>query len=62
MLLGALLYPIPGDLSSPSLSEGHPKWKIENGAVGGLSYVRIGRTSGPQDVVHTYLFLPSPER
>lgn len=59
MLLEALLYPIPRDLSSPSLSEGHPKWKIENGAVGGLSYVRISRTSGPQNVVHSYLFLPT---
>ena len=57
MLLEALLYPIPRDLSSPSLGEGHPKWKIENGAVGGLSYERISRTSGPQDVVHAYLFL-----
>jgi hypothetical protein len=59
MLLEALPYPIPRDLSSPSLSEGHQKWKIENGAVGGLSYVRISRTLGPQDVVHTYLFLPT---
>lgn len=59
MLLEALLYPMPRDLSSPSLSEGHPKWKAENGTAGGLSYVKISRTSGPQDVVHAYLFLPN---
>jgi len=59
MLLEALLYPIPRDLSSPLLSEGHPKWKIENGGVGGLSYVKISRTSGMGDVLHAYLFLPN---
>lgn len=59
MLLDALLYPIPRDLFSPSLMKGHPRWKIENGAVGGLSYVKISRTSGPHDDVHAYLFLPN---
>ena len=59
MLLEALLYPIPRDLFTPSLMEGHKRWKIENGAVGSLSYVKISRTSGPADVLHAYLFLPN---
>jgi hypothetical protein len=61
MLLEALLYPVPRDLFTPSLMEGHPRWKIENGAVGGLSYVKISRTSGPYDDMHAYLFLPKGE-
>ena len=61
MLLEALLYPIPRDLVSPSLMKGHPRWKIENGAVASLSYVKISRTSGPFDDLHAYLFLPKGE-
>ena len=57
MLIEALMYPIPRDLSTPLLSNGHPKWTIEHGAAGGLSYVKISRTSGLHDVVHAYVFL-----
>jgi hypothetical protein len=57
MLLEALLYPIPRALSSPSLSEGRTKWKIENGAAGSLSYVKISHTSTRADILHAYLFL-----
>jgi hypothetical protein len=59
MLLEALLYPIPGDLSSPSLAEKHLHWEIESGAVGNLSYAKISRTS--DDGTHAYLFLPNGE-
>lgn len=59
MLLEALLYPIPRDLFLPELMEGHKRWKTENGTVGDLSYVKISRTSGPADELHTYLFLPN---
>jgi hypothetical protein len=58
MLLEALLYPIPRDLASPSLSDKHPKWKVESGAVRDVSFVKISRTSGMFDIQHAYLFLP----
>ncbi|MGP0021003.1 MAG: hypothetical protein ACLPHP_20710 [Candidatus Sulfotelmatobacter sp.] len=58
MLLEALLYPVPRDLSSPFLSEAHPKWKIESGAAHNISYVKISHTSGLHDIAHAYLFLP----
>jgi len=58
MLLEALLYPIPRDLSSPSLADEHYWWKIENGAVGTQSYVKISRTFGTGKALIGYLFLP----
>jgi hypothetical protein len=58
MLLEALLHPIPRNLSSPSLSDKQSKWKLENGAVRDVSFVKISRTSGPSDLQHAYLFLP----
>jgi|SRR5579872_3152449 len=61
MLLEALLYPIPRDLSSPSLADEHYWWKIENGAVGTQSYVKISRTFGTGKALIGYLFLPHGE-
>lgn len=58
MLLEALLYPIPRDLTSPSLADEHYWWKIENGAVGSQSYVKISRTFGTAKALIGYLFLP----
>ena len=70
MLLEALLYPVPRQWYSPSLADEHPGWKIENGAAGGQSYVKISGTdvpkillNTPQSVpaLHAYLFLPTGE-
>ena len=70
MLLEALLYPVPRQWYSPSLADEHPGWKIENGAAGGQSYVKISGSDvpkilldAPQNVprLHAYLFLPSGE-
>lgn len=59
MLLEAVLYPIPRDLVSPSLGEGHIRWKIENGVLGSLSYVKVSRTFTLHDILSAYLFLPT---
>jgi len=61
MLLDALLYPIPRARSSPLRFGDHPHWKIESGAAGNQSYVKIGRTYTRLDVTEAYLFLPSGE-
>jgi hypothetical protein len=70
MLLEALLYPVPRQWYSPSLADEHPGWKIENGSVGGQSYVKISGSdvpkillNTPQNVprLHAYLFLPGGE-
>jgi len=61
MLLEALLYPIPRDLSSPSLADERYWWKIEKGAVGSQSYVKISRTVGTANDLIGYLFLPHGE-
>jgi len=61
MLLEALLVPIPRDLYSPSLADQQYSWRIENGAVGGQSYVKISRTFGTGKALIGYLFLPHGE-
>ena len=58
MLLEALLNPIPRNLSSPSLSDAHPKWKIEQAAVRDLSYIKISRAASLHDIVYAYVFCP----
>jgi hypothetical protein len=65
MLLEALLYPVPRDLYSPSLADEHYVWKIEMGAAGSQSYVKISTNVGNAvragDAMRGYLFLPSGE-
>jgi hypothetical protein len=65
MLLEALLYPVPRDLYSPSLADEHYVWKIEMGAAGSQSYVKISTDVGNAvragDAMRGYLFLPSGE-
>jgi hypothetical protein len=60
MLLDALLYPIPRQRTSPTLDEGHLRWKIQNNSVGGLPFVLINavvdENAGPRAA---YTFLPS---
>lgn len=60
MLLEALLYPIPRDLSSPALG-GHDWWKLESGTTSNLSYTKISRTYGTHPVLMAYLFLSTGE-
>lgn len=61
MLLEALLYPVPRELYSPSLAEEHDWWKIEKGALGTQSYVKISTTFGDAKAPRAYLFLPNGE-
>jgi hypothetical protein len=65
MLLESLLYPVPRDLYSPSLAQEHYFWKIEKGAAGGQSYVKVSTNGGDAvrvgDTMLGYLFLPSGE-